>query len=115
MSEPVFPGGCFFSAMVVEFDSRPGRVRDAVAAAERDLRDYFESNISRAIERAELRPDTDARQLAFELQALARAAGANALLFDDTGEFGLARKGMRHRLQAAATSASALASAAVSR
>src|SRR5258706_1720 len=26
----VFPGGCFFEAAVAEFDSKPGRVRDAV-------------------------------------------------------------------------------------
>lgn len=29
----VFPGGCFFFTVTAEFDARPGRVRDAVAAA----------------------------------------------------------------------------------
>src|SRR6202162_382658 len=30
LSRGVFPGGCFFEAALAEFDSKPGRVRDAV-------------------------------------------------------------------------------------
>src|ERR1700746_771479 len=33
VEHPVFPGGCLFAAASFEFDSRPGPVRDRVAAA----------------------------------------------------------------------------------
>lgn len=108
MSQPVFPGGCFFSAMAMEFDARPGRVRDAVAASERDLLRFYETSIEVALEQGELAADIDARQLAFELDALARTAGANSLLFDDQTVFVLARKAILARLRAAATDPSAL-------
>lgn len=103
MSQRVFPGGCFFSAIAMEFDSRPGRVRDAVIASERDLARFYETCIDAAIEHGELAPDTEVRQLAFELDAFARTAGANSLLFHDSTAFGMARKAMLVRLRALAT------------
>ena len=108
MSRSVFPGGCFFSSAAMEFDSRPGRVRDAVVAAERDLLRFYETIIDVAVEQGELTADTEARQLAFELDALARTAGANSLLFDDPATFTMARKAMLSRLRSAATDPSVL-------
>lgn len=110
MAQRVFPGGCFFTAIAMEFDSRPGRVRDAVVAAERDLLRFYETCIDAAVEQGELDADTDGRQLAFELDAFARTAGANSLLFDDPTAFVLARKAIHFRLRAAATDPSALPS-----
>jgi len=112
MSQPVFPGGCFFSSMAVEFDSRPGRVRDAVIASERDLLRFYETSIAVAVELGELAADTDARQLAFELDAFARTAGANSQLFNDATMFDLARVAMLNRLQSLATDPTALAAPA---
>ena len=63
----VFPGGCFFTAAGIEFDDRPGRVRDAVAALtgvwERDLR----RQARLAVEAGDLPADTDPDQVVFEL------------------------------------------------
>jgi AcrR family transcriptional regulator len=108
MAQRVFPGGCFFSAAATEFDSRPGRVRDSIAASERDLLQFHESSIEVAVERGELAADTDARQLAFELDALARSAGTSSLLLDDSSMFTMARKAILGRLRAAATDPSPL-------
>lgn len=108
MSEAVFPGGCFFSAMALEFDSRPGRVRDAVVASERDLLRFYETCVKVAVEQGELATDTDAHQLAFELDAFARVGGASSLLFNDPAAFVQARKAILARLRAAATDPSSL-------
>jgi AcrR family transcriptional regulator len=108
VAQRVFPGGCFFAAAATEFDSRPGRVRDAVIAAERDLLRFYESSVQVAVEQGELVPDTDPAQLAFELDALVRTAGTTAMLFDDSTPFTRARTAVLARLRAAATDPSAL-------
>lgn len=92
MSGRTFPGGCFFSTVAAEFHARPGRVRDAISASETDLYRFYETTIATAVELGQLAADTDARQLAFELDALTRTAGSNALLFDDDDMFALAHR-----------------------
>lgn len=47
--------------------------------------------------------DTDVRQLAFEIEAFARMAGTNSMLFDDSTAFAMARTAILRRLRAAAT------------
>src|SRR5579864_5470895 len=48
VEDPVFPGGCFFSAASFEFDSRPGPVRDRIAAVMQQWR----TTLARAVEEA---------------------------------------------------------------
>ena len=70
-----FPGGCFLTAASAEFDGREGPVRDAIKAAlERWLR-VLAHEIDVAIAAGELAKATDARELAYEINAL--AVGAN--------------------------------------
>jgi len=69
---------------------------------------FYESSVTVAVEQGEITADTDVRQLAFELEALARMAGANAILFDDSAAFAMARKAILGRLRAAATDPAAL-------
>jgi AcrR family transcriptional regulator len=101
-SRPVFPGGCFFASVAVEFDARPGRVRDAIAEAHRDWQRYLEEAVIRARELGELTADADPRQLAFELDAFTRAT-QDALLFEERSVYTRARRAMLHRLRALAT------------
>ncbi|PZS33873.1 MAG: TetR family transcriptional regulator [Pseudonocardiales bacterium] len=108
MSERVFPGGCFFAAAATEFDSRPGRVRDAIVASERDVLRFYETIITVAIEQGELAGGTDSALLAFELDALSRTAGTSSMLFDDSASFTMARKAILGRLRSAATDPSVL-------
>jgi AcrR family transcriptional regulator len=74
----VFPGGCFFAAVAVEFDSRPGVVRDRVLALVQQWLTTLEQIIQEAQSLGELDPTVDAAQLAFELNAT--MWGANAML-----------------------------------
>jgi len=99
----VFPGGCFFFAVTAEFDARPGRVRDAVAAASLEWRRLVARTIEDARQLGELAVGTDADQLAFELIAFMETANAMSLLHDDAGSYERGRTAIRTRLDAAAT------------
>ncbi|MCT2582606.1 TetR/AcrR family transcriptional regulator [Actinophytocola gossypii] len=106
--ERIFPGGCFFASAAAEYDARPGRIRDAVAAALTD----WSSTLARAAEDArqlgQLESTCDIRQLTFELAALVDAANARSVLHGDDSAYDLARTGVRTRLLALATDQDAL-------
>jgi len=99
LEREVFPGGCFFEATVSEFDSKPGRVRDAVV----ESRDYWVASLGRAIRAAteigEIQRDVDADQVAWELSCL--LVGANGSFVQNGGTVGLerARRAIRDRLE----------------
>ncbi|WP_410669544.1 TetR/AcrR family transcriptional regulator [Amycolatopsis sp. cmx-4-68] len=92
----VFPGGCFFFNVGAEFDARPGRVHDAVAAASGAFGSFLRSTAAEAVARGEV--DADPEVLAFELHALGRAANADAVLHGGTRAYELARRAVRARL-----------------
>ena len=100
----VFPGGCFFFSVAAEYDARPGRVRDAIAAARRAWLGAYESVIGEAQRRGELDPDVDPAALAFEIDALGMAANLHAQLCDEPGAYDRARAAITARLRALATS-----------
>jgi AcrR family transcriptional regulator len=87
----VFPGGCFFAAATAEYRSRPGPVRDAVAANLVRWREFLAEAITRAIATGDLARRTDATQLAFEISALLDAANDSSLLFDSPEPYARAR------------------------
>jgi AcrR family transcriptional regulator len=103
LSRGVFPGGCFFEAALAEFDSKPGRVRDAVV----QTRGYWVASLARAIREAkpagDVQPDADAEQIAWELGSL--LVGANSSFVQDGGTVGIerARRAIRERLERIAT------------
>ncbi|WP_248958087.1 TetR/AcrR family transcriptional regulator [Sphaerisporangium perillae] len=108
MSRPVFAGGCFFYAATAEFDTRPGRVRDEIAAHLRRWRKKNADDILEAKVLGEIAEDTDVEGLAFELDAYARAGGGDALLHDDPGAITRTRTIMLARLRSVATDPSIL-------
>jgi AcrR family transcriptional regulator len=79
----VFPGGCFFWAAASELGTRRGRVRDAVAENQVDWLALLERLAREAQELGELEPEVDARQLAFELNAVMVAANNTFILQGD--------------------------------
>jgi AcrR family transcriptional regulator len=97
----VFPGGCFLFQVSAEFDARPGRVRDEIAAAMIDWRSYLEASIARAVALGDLKPDTDAHFLAFKLDSYATTANGYALLHDELAAFDLAGHAIDQALTAA--------------
>jgi hypothetical protein len=101
----VFPGGCFFFSVAAEYDAKPGRVRDEVAAARRGWLDTYAAVVTAAQRRGELDPGADPATVAFELDALGMAANLHARLCDDPAVYALARESMLARLRALATGA----------
>lgn len=104
----VFPGGCFFFTVTVEFEGRPGRVRDAVAAASLDWRRLVVRTIEDARQLGQLIESFDAEQVAFELIALMEAANLVSLLHDEAAAYQRARSAIQARLHPLATDHTAL-------
>ncbi|AHH19695.1 putative transcriptional regulator, TetR family [Nocardia nova SH22a] len=101
--QPVFEGGCFFISTAPEFDTRPGRVRDALASARRDWHTLYASIVTEARQLGEIHADIDPADLAFEFDALARIAAEDAALLDDSARYDRARRIIANRLRAVAT------------
>ena len=99
--ERVFPGGCFFSAASLEFDDRPGRVRDLIVDSMRKWLGHLEHAAQDAQSAGEIKEDVDARQLAFEIHALARGANWSSRLFRDANVFSSVRRAILQRIDQA--------------
>jgi AcrR family transcriptional regulator len=98
LEREVLPGGCFLYAAGAEFDGRPGRVRDAVAAASREWGRELERQAELAREHGELSPDVDPGQLVFELGAYATRANSAFQLYGDRRAFDRARAAIARSL-----------------
>jgi AcrR family transcriptional regulator len=72
--------GCIYISGAVEFDDRPGPVRDALVSMVRAWHEALERAIRIAIEDGQLRPDTDAQQMLFEIHGLILALHHDARL-----------------------------------
>ena len=94
------PGGCFLTTATVEFDARPGPLRDAVAKTmDRWLR-TLEAEVALVVDAGELPAGTEPADVAFELNALAAAASYGFQLTRDPEVFERARRSMRRTLGA---------------
>src|SRR5438552_350907 len=87
------PGGCFVTTATIEFDARPGPLRDAVARARRQMHGVLESDIRTAVEAGDLPAGTDPADTAFALYAIASAA-SQAIQLDEPGASARARRCM---------------------
>jgi AcrR family transcriptional regulator len=94
----VMPGGCFLTTATVEYDARPGPLRDATAETMRRWLDVLEREAAVAIDAGELAADTDPADTAFELNALAAAASYGFQLWREREIFERARRSMRRVL-----------------
>ena len=103
MEEGTFAGGCFFAAATIEMDGRPGPVRDCVAEQMIRWGSALADYAREAIERGELREDTDPEQLAFELDALGTAVNSGWQLHENDRVFERGHRAIRRRLEADAT------------
>ena len=85
--------GCIYISGAVEFDDRPGPVRDALASMVRAWQSALERAISLSIEAGHLHPDTDALQMLFELHGLILALHHDARFLRLPGAIDRARRG----------------------
>jgi AcrR family transcriptional regulator len=94
----VFPGGCFFAATALEMGTRPGPVKERVAALQSEFVALVRQFAATAIEQNELPAREDPDRLAFELHGIMLAADTNFVLHDDPTVLNLARQIVRQRL-----------------
>ncbi len=94
----VFPGGCFFAATALEMGTRPGPVKDRVAAIQTNFVALLRGFAVTALERQQLPAHEDPDRLAFELHAMLLAADTKFVLHDDPAVLDLAREVVRRRL-----------------
>jgi AcrR family transcriptional regulator len=95
----VFPGGCFFAATSVEFNNRPGPVRDRIEEMVRSWRSYLEHAVEQAQEAGELETSVSAREIAFQIDAFAETANSQYQLLRDPEVFADARRAIKDRLE----------------
>ena len=107
LKREVFPGGCFFEAAIVEFDSRPGPVREAIV----EKRSYWVNSLARAIREAaaagDVQPRVDAEQVAWELSCLLAGANGNHVVDGAGAGIERARRAIRDRLERIASPSAA--------
>jgi AcrR family transcriptional regulator len=94
----VFPGGCFFAATALEMGTRPGPVKERLAAIQSDFTALLRSFAATAIDQHELPEHEAPDRLAFELHAILLGADTKFVLNDDPAVLDLARQVVRHRL-----------------
>jgi AcrR family transcriptional regulator len=93
-----FPGGCFFAAAALEMGTRPGPVKERVAALQSGFAALVRGFAVTAIEQHELPAREDPDRLAFELHGIMLAADTSFVLHDDPTVLNLARQIVRQRL-----------------
>ena len=81
--DPDTPGGCVIIGATVEYDDRPGPVRDELVRSQRDLRRALARAVELAVSEGHFRPDTDPEQFAFELFAIVVAGHHDRRLLRD--------------------------------
>ena len=99
-----FPGGCFFAGAVLEMGTRPGPVKEEIAAFQLEFTACIRQFAVTAIERHELPADEDPDALTFELNGIILAANASYVLREDPAVLDMARTIVRRRLNIATAS-----------
>ena len=93
-----FPGGCFMASVALEMGTRPGPVKERVAALQSEFVALVRGFAATALEQRELPAREDPDRLAFELYGIMLAADTNFVLHDDPKVLKLARQIVCQRL-----------------
>jgi AcrR family transcriptional regulator len=100
LARRTFPGGCFFAGAVLEMGTRPGPVKEQIAAFQDGLSALIRQFVVAAIDDGDLSDDEDPDALTFELNGIILAANANFVLRQDVAALDLAKQVVRRRLTA---------------
>jgi AcrR family transcriptional regulator len=98
LARRTFPGGCFFAGAVLEMGTRPGPVKDRIAAFQHSVTALVRGFVVTAIDQRELPADEDPDALAFEINGIILAANSSIVLSDDPDVLELPRNLLRRRL-----------------
>ena len=88
--------GCIFISGAVEFDDRPGPVRDALASSVKTWHAALHRAVMQAQELGQLHADADAQQMAFEIHGLILALHYEARFLNNPGSAARANTGFAH-------------------
>ena len=102
--------GCIYISGAVEFDDRPGPVRDALVEMVQTWQSALERAIRIAVDEGHLRADTDPQQLLFEVHGLILALHHDARFLRNPGADARARSGFENVLSHYSAPAAAAAS-----
>ncbi len=91
--------GCLYISGAVEFDDRPGPVRDALAASVQTWHNAMKRAITMAKDQGHLGADVDEEQMLFEIHGLILALHYDARFFKNPDSIARARAGFEHVLQ----------------
>ena len=98
LARRTFPGGCFFAGASLEMGTRPGPVKEQIAAFQARLSALIRQFTVTAIEQHELTADEDPDALTFELNGIILAANTNFVLREEPATLDMARRVVRRRL-----------------
>ncbi len=90
--------GCIYISGAVEFDDRPGPVRDALVDMVQTWQDALERAIRIAVDEGHLKPDTDPAQMLFEVHGLILALHHDARFLRHPGAVERAKVAFRRVL-----------------
>lgn len=90
--------GCIFISGAVEFDDRPGPVRDALASSVKTWLAAMHRAVVQAKQEGHLVPDADEAQMAFEIHGLILALHYEARFLKNPGAIARANTGFEHIL-----------------
>ena len=91
--------GCIYISGAVEFDDRPGPVRDALVDMVQTWQDALERAIRIGVEEGHLKPETDPPQMLFEVHGLILALHHDARFLRHPGAVERARTAFRRVLE----------------
>jgi AcrR family transcriptional regulator len=83
LERKVFPGGCFFSAVAAELDTRPGLARDRVVEVIGSWLALLKQCVLDAQALGELDPNADVAQAVFEIEAMLLAGNFLFVMMND--------------------------------
>jgi AcrR family transcriptional regulator len=98
LARRTFPGGCFFAGAVLEMGTRPGPVKERIAAFQNRLTALVREFIVTAIDAHELPAEEDPDALTFEINGLILAANSSIVLTGDPKALELPRDLLHRRL-----------------
>ena len=98
VARPPFQGGCFWTAVSTEFDTRGGPVHEGVQERGLLWRKVLRREIRTAIEAGDLAADLDPDQVAFEFESIPMGLNQSLQLYGDGRAPARARRAMRRVL-----------------
>lgn len=90
----VFPGGCFFAAVAMELDTRPGLARDRVVEVQQKWLALLTQCFVDGQALGEMDAGADVAQAVFETQAMLLAANFLFVMMNDSTPLAQARQGV---------------------